>query len=252
MEKKEGGLHGGHRERMRRRVETAGAQSLADHELLEMLLYYIQPRRDTNETAHELIEECGSLSAVLESPADRLCRVPFIKEQAALYLQLLGELSRRYATAKFQNEEAPMKGTYDTEEKMVALIFPRFLGQKSEKMYAFFFDSGMHVIDVFCVGEGSLNSVSVTLRRITERAYQRGAASVVLAHNHPGGVAHPSEEDLRFTQDAQTALRLVGVPLIEHFVFAEREYYPILASVSEKEHFTLGEAALRYPFQRKK
>lgn len=241
MEKKKNAVHNGHRERMRERIARAGAGSLADHELLEMLLYYIQPRRDTNETAHELIEECGSLSAVLEAPEDRLCRVPYIKESAALYLQLLGELSRRYASSKLQHKELPMQGRYDTEEKLVSLIFPRFLGRCTEQMYAFFFDSAMHALDIFCVAEGSVNSVSLTLRRITERAYQRNAAFVVLAHNHPGGVARPSEEDLALTQDMQTALRLVGVPLIEHFVFTEKEYYPIFARLSHNRGS--GEAA---------
>ncbi len=251
MEKKKNAVHNGHRERMRERVEKAGAQCLADHELLEMLLYYIQPRRDTNETAHELIEECGSLSAVLEAPAERLCRVPYIKEHAALYLQLLGELSRRYATAKFEQKDAPLQGVYDTEEKLVSLIFPRFLGQKSERMYALLFDSAMHVQDIFCVGEGSINAVSVTLRRITERAYQRNAASVVLAHNHPGGVAHPSEEDLHLTRDMQTALGLVGVPLLEHFIFTDHEYYPILSGLGSTEGHMSAAAAARGVIRRK-
>ena len=86
-------LHTGHRERMRERVGNAGASVLADHELLEMLLYYIQPRRDTNETAHALIEECGSLAAVLEADAQRLCRVPYIKEGGLLAVS--GILSAR-------------------------------------------------------------------------------------------------------------------------------------------------------------
>ena len=251
MEKKQQGLHSGHRERMRERVEKAGAYCLADHELLEMLLYYIQPRRDTNETAHELIEECGSLSSVLEAPAERLCRVPYIKEHAALYLQLLGELSRRYATAKLEQKDAPMQSVYDTEEKLVSLLFPRFLGHKSERMYALLFDSAMHVLDIFCVAEGSVNGVSVTLRRITERAYQRNAASVVLAHNHPGGVPHPSGEDLRLTQDMQTALSLVGVPLLEHFIFTDREYYPILAGLDKNEQLEGAAAAARGVIRRK-
>ena len=102
-------LHNGHRERMRERVQNGGISTLADHELLEMLLYYTQPRRDTNETAHALIEECGSLSDVLEAPAERLCRAPLIGENSALYLNLLGELSRRYAMSKFREKKDSMQ-----------------------------------------------------------------------------------------------------------------------------------------------
>ncbi len=227
------GLHSGHRDRMRERVAAAGVASLADHELLEMLLYYIQPRKDTNETAHLLIEECGSLPAVLEADAQRLCRVPYIKERGALYLQLLGELSRRYAVAKFQPDGVSPDVVYDSMEKLAAVLYPRFLGQSKEMLIAVLFDARMRMADLFVVAEGSLNSVSMTARAVTQRAYARNAAFCVLAHNHPGGIATPSQEDVRLTRDMETALDLVGVPLIEHLVFTERAYFPIIANCTE-------------------
>ena len=82
-------LHKGHRDRMRERLLANGPEGFADHELLEMLLYYAIPRRDTNETAHQLIEECGSLSAVLEAAPEKLARVPYIKENATAYQAVL-------------------------------------------------------------------------------------------------------------------------------------------------------------------
>ncbi len=230
MATKKQNLHGGHRERMRERVASAGAGSLADHELLEMLLYYIQPRRDTNETAHALIEECGSLSAVLEAERDRVCRVSYIKENAATYLQLLGELSRRYAVAKFQPDGVAPDVVYDNLDKLATVLYPRFLGQSKEILVAVLFDARMRMVDLFTVAEGCLNSVSVTARAVTQRAYARNAAFCVLAHNHPGGIATPSQEDVKVTQDMEAALELVGVPLIEHMVFTESAYFPIVAN----------------------
>lgn len=244
MEKqKKPNFHTGHRDRMRERVKRTGARALADHELLEMLLYYVQPRRDTNETAHELIEECGSLFAVLDSPEEKLCRVPEVQGQTALYLSLLGELSRRYTLSKTRvTKKNPMQTVYDSPDKIAALMYPRFLGVQKERMYALLFDAGMHLSDVFCVAEGSLNSVSVTVRAIVQRAYQRNAASVVLAHNHPGGVATPSTEDVRLTRDLGAALSLMGVPLIEHFVFTEHAYFPIVASGAAAEEANTPDA----------
>ncbi len=237
-------LHHGHRERMRERVANAGASSLADHELLEMLLYYIQPRRDTNEIAHALIEECGSLSAVLEAGQDRLCRVPYVKENAALYLQLLGELSRRYAVAKFQPDGVAPDVVYDSLEKLATVLYPRFLGQSKELLIAVLFDARMRMVDLFTVAEGTLNAVQITARAVTQRAYQRNAAFCVLAHNHPGGIATPSQEDVRLTRDMETALDLVGVPLIEHLVFTERAYFPIIANCAQtQEPAPLSKAA---------
>ncbi len=229
MEKKSGAqLHQGHRDRMKERFLASGPESFADHELLEMLLYYAIPRRDTNETAHQLIEEFGSLSAALEAPIERLCRVPFVKEHASVYIKLLGELSRRYTASKLQPKKNPMQTVYDDVEKITGVLYPRFLGQTKEVMYVMLFDAGMHLSDLFCVGEGSINSVSITVRAITERAYQRNAASVVLAHNHPGGMAVPSVEDIRMTKDLKTALGVMGIELVEHFIFADGAYYPIM------------------------
>ena len=255
MATKKEGLHVGHRDRMRERVASAGAASLADHELLEMLLYYAQPRRDTNETAHLLIEECGSLPAVLEAERDRLCRVPYIKENAAMYLQLLGELSRRYAVAKFRVDGAAPDEAYDSMEKLATVLYPRFLGQSKELLIAVLFDARMRLLDIFTVAEGSLNSVSLTARAVTQRAYARNAAFCVLAHNHPGGIATPSQEDVRLTRDMETALDLVGVPLIEHLVFTERAYFPVIANcVQGQEPAPLSKAAQyrKLMFQTKK
>jgi DNA repair protein RadC len=229
---------------MRERVAAAGASSLADHELLEMLLYYAQPRRDTNETAHLLIEECGSLPAVLEAERERLCRVPYIKENAAIYLQLFGELGRRYAVAKFQPDGVSPDVVYDSMEKLATVLYPRFLGQSKEMLIAVLFDARMRMADLFVVAEGTLNSVSMTARTVTQRAYARNAAFCVLAHNHPGGIATPSQEDVRLTQDMETALELVGVPLIEHLVFTERAYFPIIANcIQGQEPAPLSKAA---------
>ena len=238
------GIHNGHRDRMRERFLASGGEGFADHELLEMLLYYAIPRRDTNEIAHELIEECGSLSAVLEAPAERLSRVPHIKENATIYLKLLAELSKRYTTEKIMPQKNPMQMVYDSTEKVTGVLYPRFIAQTREVMFAMLFDGGMHMLDLFCIGEGSIGSVSITVRAIAERAYQRNAASVVIAHNHPGGVAIPSPEDIRMTRDLTTALGVMGIQLVEHFVFADSSYYPIVAyEHGEHDRFTGMRAA---------
>lgn len=243
---KKEGLHSGHRDRMRERVAASGASSLADHELLEMLLYYVQPRRDTNETAHMLIEECGSLPSMLEADRERLCRVPYIKENGALYLQLLGELARRYAVSKFQPDGISPDEVYDSMEKLATVLYPRFLGQTKELLVAVLFDARMRLSDIFTVAEGTLNSVSLTARTVTQRAYARNAAFCVLAHNHPGGIATPSQEDVRLTRDMEAALELVGVPLIEHLVFTDRAYFPIVANCMQSQELAPHSEAAQY------
>ena len=235
MSSNENKLHNGHRARMRERVQNGGLQALADHELLEMLLYYTQPRRDTNETAHELIEECGSLSLVLEAPVEKLCRVHSVGEGSALYLKLLGELSRRYAMSKLKSEKNPMQVQYDSKEKLASYLYPRFFGRRTEQLLALLFDNSMHMLDCFCAGEGSVNSVQVSVRAIAQRAYARNASCVILAHNHPDGIASPSAEDIRLTRDLYNALSLLDITLAEHLVFAEKSYFPIMENYFNTE-----------------
>lgn len=244
--------HDGHRARMRERLLASGADKLADHELLELLLFYAIPRRDTNETAHQLIEECGSLTDVLEAPAERLMRVPGIKENVSVYIKALAELSRRYTTSKLMPKKNPLNTVYDSTEKVVDLLFPRFIGQGKEVVFAALFDTGMHVKDIFCVGEGSINSAAITVRAITERAYQRNASAVVIAHNHPGGVPVPSREDILMTDEVSSALNVVGIQLIDHFVFAESAYYAIIGfrSGERADRFAAMRAAQHQHFKR--
>ncbi len=220
-------LHGGHRERMRRRFLEAGGSALADHELLEVLLFYAIPRRDTNDLAHRLIEEFGSLSGVLEADSDLLCRMSGISEGSATYLKLLGELTKRYTAIKMERDDK--KTVFDTPGKIAAFMAPRYLGVNIERVYLLLFDNGMHMIDCFHVCDGSVSGVSMSVRRIAERAYKKGAATAILTHNHPGGMATPSTDDVRVTRRLEEALRLLEIPLLEHYVFADRSYAPVMS-----------------------
>ena len=232
MEKKPR-LHDGYRERMRARF-CADPNGFADHEILEMLLYYIQPRRDTNELAHELIENFGSLGAVLEAGRDRLSGMSGVGESTAVYLSLLGETAKRYTIGKLQPEEGK-SDVFDTPEKIVSFLWPRFLGLHTEQAYLLLFDNGMHLLDCFLISEGDVGGVSLSVRRIAERAYTKHAAAVVLAHNHPGGLAIPSAEDLRVTRKLSQALSLMEIPLLEHFVLSDTGYTGIMATRGEEE-----------------
>lgn len=224
MEEKQ--LHQGHRQRMRERFLQSEPDSFADHEILEMLLYYALPRRDTNGTAHALIEELGSLTNVLEADALRLTGIEGVSEGTALYLNLLGEVAKRYTVSKFDPvDKTPV---FDTPEKIAAFLAPRFLGLTVERAYLLLFDNGMHLLDCFHVGDGSVSRVCLSLRRIAERALAKNAAAAVLAHNHPGGLAIPSGDDRTFTRQLSEALKLLELPLLEHFVFADHSYATII------------------------
>lgn len=221
--------HHGHRARMRERLLQSGPESLADHELLEMLLYYSIPRNDTNDTAHCLIESFGSLSGVLEARIDRLVDTDGVGESSALLLKLLGEASRRYAAQKL--EVGDPVGVFDSPEKIASFLFPRFLGITVERVYLLMFDNGMRLLDCMHVCDGSVSGVLISTRRMVERAVAKNAAAVILAHNHPGGIAVPSGEDMRLTRQIDHAFRLLEIPLLEHYVFSDHSFAPIMSSI---------------------
>lgn len=232
---KDPALHAGHRERMRQKFLSGDDTLLADHEILEMLLYHAQPRRDTNETAHRLIETYGSLEKVLEADPARLTASEGIGKESACLLALTGAAARRYTACKLSPVKTGL--VCDTPEAVAHFLFPFFVGQTKERAYLVLFDNSMRVLDYFHVGDGSVSGVMLSVRRIAERAYAKQAAAAVLAHNHPGGVAVPSGEDVRVTQQLKEALDLLEIPLIEHFVFTDTDYTPVLS------HFTPTEKA---------
>ena len=234
--------HQGHRERMRERLVATSPSGFADHELLEMLLYYTNARRDTNEIAHSLIEAFGSIEGVLDADRDRLLSVFGVGEQSALLFALVGELSRRYLTEKMTDTKGGRQ-MLDTPDRLAAFLAPRFVGATKEMALALLLDNSMLPLDCFPVGEGTVSGVTLSARVIAERAYTKHAAAVVLAHNHPGGVAVPSSDDVNATQRIKEALELLGIPLIEHFVFSDRAFAPILQKITPIE----GEAAAASP-----
>ena len=219
--------HQGHRKRMRERLVATSPTGFADHELLEMLLYYTNARRDTNEIAHSLIEAFGSLEGILDADRDRLLTVWGVGEQSTTLLSLVGELSRRYLSQKITDTPGERE-SLDTPERMAKFLAPRFVGATKEMALALLLDNSLRPVDCFPVSEGTVSGVSLSARVIAERAYTKHAAAVVLAHNHPGGIAVPSSEDISATARIKEALALLGIPLIEHFVFSDKSYAPIL------------------------
>ncbi|MBQ8309996.1 MAG: DNA repair protein RadC [Clostridia bacterium] len=215
-------IHTNHRERMRGRA-LFGLESFADHELLEMLLFGTIPRGDTNEIGHTLIERFGSFNAVLEASVEELESVNGIGRSSAVQIKLSTEMMRRYC----QYYVEPVQ-QYNSLQKIVTFLWPRFLGLDHERLYAMFFNNKMALIDCKAISDGSVNSANLHYRVLVARALEKKASAVVLAHNHPHGVTQPSDFDIKMTNNISDALALVGIPLLEHLVFAEDRFQSIM------------------------
>ncbi|MBE6990748.1 MAG: DNA repair protein RadC [Ruminococcaceae bacterium] len=218
------GLHDGHRARKKKQFLEQGLESMADHEVLELLLYYAIPRRDTNETAHRLMEVFGSLEGVLQSDAAELSRVPGVGEHAAVLLTLLGAVCRRTAL------EPEFSDPIRTGEQ-AGRCFLRIMGEeKREVLYLMCLDGKGKQLSCRMVAMGGLHLTEISVRRVVDTALRTGASAVVLAHNHPSGVALPSRADQIMTRQVADALRPLGIRLIDHIVVADGDFVSMAAS----------------------
>ncbi len=218
-------IHDGHRSRLKKRFAEEGLGGFTDVQALELLLFYCIPRQDTNELAHRLIEHFGSFSHVLDASPEELKKVAGIGEAAAGFLPLVKAAGRYYDVDRSKNVVF-----LNTIEECGQYLFPYLNKRRNEVVYLLCLDSKRKVITCKEVGEGSVNSAAVPIRRIVEMALGANAVSVVLGHNHPSGFAVPSEEDRFTTHRLAAALQAVDVTLVDHIVVADDEFVSMVQS----------------------
>lgn len=218
-------IHDGHRQRLKDRFLRDGLDGFTEIQMLELLLFYAIPVRDTNPLAHQLLDKFGSLARVLDAPLDKLMEVDGIKDHAATLLKLTQAMGRCYEVSKAKEEKI-----LATIEDCGAYLKPFFLGRKNEMVFLLSLDAKLKVLNCREVGEGSVNYASVPIRRVVEIALEDGASSVVLAHNHPSGLAVPSGDDIHTTRRLAMALSAVEIQLVDHIVVADNDFVSMVQS----------------------
>ena len=218
-------IHKGHRDRLKARFLEEGLDNFTDIQALELLLFYAIPQKDTNPIAHALLQRFGSLSRVLEASPEELKKVPGISDHSATLLHLVTELGRYYQVDCAQRMEV-----LTTLDECGAYLVPYFFGRTRETVFLLCLDAKCKVLCCKEVGEGSINCASISVRRVVETALAANATTVILAHNHPSGVALPSGEDVQTTRRVAAALGAVEIHLADHIVVAEGDYVSLVQS----------------------
>lgn len=227
--------HQGHRGRLKRRFLEHGLDSFTDIQALELLLFFAIPQKDTNPIAHALLRRFGSISRVLEADPQELKKVEGISDHAATLLHLVTALSRFYQVDCARRAEC-----LTTLDACGAYMEPFFVGRTLETVFLLSLDAKCKVLSCRELGEGSVNSASISVRKVVETALREGASTVVLAHNHPSGIALPSEEDIATTRRVAAALAAVEIQLIDHIIVADGDYVSMAQSGIPFRDFRFG------------
>jgi DNA repair protein RadC len=212
-------LHAGHRQRVRNRYLSEGMDAFNDHEVLELLLFYCMPKRDTNPVAHAMLAEYGSLAGLFESDPRDIERRCGLSMATAILLTMAGPLTRRYLKQRWG--ERPILGTSALAGEYAVSLFS---GRPYEVFYVICLDAQNRVNHAALVHEGTLNEAPVYPRLIVEAALRHKANSVILSHNHPGGSLAASGPDLDVTRRIRSALSPISIPVADHIIVAGERF----------------------------
>lgn len=210
--------HENHRARMKARVRRDGLDGLAEHEVLEYLLFFAIPRKDTNELAHRLIDHFGSFCKVLEAGEEELQKVEGIGPSSAELIHALLPLYRYYQ----RRSRGPVTSLREVEKAIeYALLLDWSL--QDERVYLVLMNEKFYPLRTVLLGEGTPNQVQINRSKALREAARSNATCAMLVHNHPGGFARPSGADLQVTDNMKLVLANLDVELIDHIVVAGSE-----------------------------
>lgn len=215
--------HKSHRKRLKNRFINEGLENFEKHNALELLLFYSIPRKDTNDIAHELMEHYNSFAAIFDADYDDLIRQKNITENTAVLIKLIPAIAKMYRMDK--------KGRYllfNNVEDIGKFLVDYYFGYTREVMVAVLLNNNFEMIECVKIAEGSVNSASITFRKIAEIGLAKQAASFILAHNHPDGSLIPSEQDKLLTMNIKSTFEGINFPMIEHYIIAGEYYTTIL------------------------
>lgn len=223
-------VHAGHRQRMKQEFLARGLDGMPDHKILELLLFYALPQGDVNPLAHTLIDHFGSLNGVFHATYDQLLSVKGVGENTAILIQLVTAIGGRHL-----HEQPDMKGAFRESWQFRELLAPEFFGARNERLYIICLDKKMKLLSPpKCLSEGNFDTVAISMRQVLETALACNAAAVVLAHNHVGGLAIPSSDDVITTRHLDNSLKQIGILLYDHFIEGDGD----IISMRESGYFT--------------
>ena len=220
----------GHRERVRKKFLENGFNGLEDYEILELLLFYVIPRKDTKAIAKELIEKFKTLANVLKADTLELKIIDGLGDVAITFLKMMGALPEKIYKDELKNQKLIKDDKNKITDKEVLLSFLRNkIGYEDvEKFYVIYLSSSNEVITFEESSSGTLDRSSIYPREIYKRVIMENAKSIIIAHNHPSGNTCPSKCDIDITNEIAKGLKNFGALLLEHIIITRDSYFSFL------------------------
>lgn len=213
-------LHAGHRGRMRNKFLQQDIEAFEMHEILELLLFYSLPQKNTNELGHILMNHFGSISAVFDASTDELCSIPGIKENTAVLIKLIPSLARVY----IQDKTCSNLRSIDSMEDMVSCAQAKFIGVQEEQVYGIMLDNARNIVGECLFAKGGFDSVNLPIELVVQELLRHKSKNLILTHNHPNGMALPSLNDKMVTQRLEKELQVLDIRLLEHVIIGKGEH----------------------------
>lgn len=215
-------MHEKHRERLRKKF-LADPSILERHELLELLLTFCIPRKNTNNIAHELIDNFGSLSEILNADEENLLEIKGIGKNTVLFLKLVKIIFDICHKEKDKANEK-IRVTNLTLEDVKNIMMAKFMDVYEENVALVIFNKKRKIVFCDFIEKGSLRFVDVDFRKIIFLALKYNARYLIIAHNHPSKIALPSKEDIKITSQLELTLKTLDITLLDHLIFCGEEY----------------------------
>lgn len=216
----EGKGYEGHRNRLRTRFATAGADGLLDYELVELLLTYSIPRRDTKPIAKALLKRFKNLQGILDAETPELMEVNGIGKETALFIKILKGIITRY-----HREHLQQNPKYRSPADVVDYLKTEMGGLKDEQFRCLFLNNQNELISEDIIQTGTVDQAVVYPRKILEKALHYKATAVILVHNHPGGGLNPSKSDIDLTRKIKDAAAGIGLKVHDHILVTRNGYF---------------------------
>lgn len=218
-------VHAGHRERLRGSFVENGADSFRTHQLLELLLFYAIPYKDTNPIAHALISRFGSLRGVLEASVEELETVSGVGRSVAIMLHSVSDYVGDYLESGRDDELC-----FNYVRKIGRYLLKFYAGSEEEFVSLMLLDNRNCLISCRKVFDGDVSSAALHPSVMIEQAILSHASGAIIAHNHPHGMAIPSSNDLDITREFSRAFAASGINLIDHIIIANNDFCSVLNS----------------------